>query len=430
MSIFGSVALALSISAMPQDSVGQPVRDGETILRLPSGREVRFAHKFSQRATLWDDTALIWPWGSQLYVLDGGSAARRVAYESGDKYELGGMLSMSDDGSTLFAWLSMADQLVRMDTETGLRKKLFETPTRAVSWCARGYDPSPIERIGGVAQHGPNVLLMTQSSGNDEASRLDEREDRGRGHRLLAVAKDGGGVVDLTGSRTLSGDLISWDVVRSTGELFLLVVAQRRHAPELRVIHGDGTPTGRFGCELQGGRELLVSPDERWLIIECREWIAGERPSAIPASNPELVRLQDATSLVPKGLVLVDVANDQFVDVIGKGYGASWSPDGKRVAWLDDWEMWLYDVETRTKERIFGREAASVDPPAHWARPVWSRDGHRLVCMPGGVEQRNDRERDMAAVLVDFARREVVLVPYAIEGAVWCPVAHPFAKAH
>jgi Tol biopolymer transport system component len=120
--------------------------------------------------------------------------------------------------------------------------------------------------------------------------------------------------------------------------------------------------------------------------------------------------------------VLWDVEEETVTDGPHGGWGAVWSPDGRWIAYLEDWELWLYSVESGVSFPVVRREPPPdrTTGPGWFAEPRWSHDGTKVVADPGA-----HRADDQRLILVNLATREF-LVQDASRTFTWAPVPKPF----
>src|SRR5438477_135314 len=103
-----------------------------------------------------------------------------------------------------------------------------------------------------------------------------------------------------------------------------------------------------------------VSPDGRWVLYSVRttDVAANKRTTA--------TRLQPATA----------TASQQFPDAKTNATEARWSPDGKRVAYIANGQLWTADASGANAKQI-----SNVNDGA--SGPVWAHTGDRIAFVTG-----------------------------------------------
>ena len=106
------------------------------------------------------------------------------------------------------------------------------------------------------------------------------------------------------------------------------------------------------------------SPDGKWILF-------GQTPRSMPLP-PTVLRRTD-----PTGRSNVPILN-------ASAFGASWSPDGKKIAFASDLhrasDIWVVNAKGLGTTAA-GLENLTPDSGASNHRPAWSPDGHEIVFM-------------------------------------------------
>lgn len=407
----------------------------ETSVLLPSGHRLTLAGKWTKRADLWPDAAIVLP-ENGIAVLESGNPEPRDVYHEPWRGRDGNTLGIvfSRDSSRCFAWLDNNVQFVAIDVATGEFERLLSLPTRV--WHYEGMqecDPEPVYRPEIVVERGAYLLLLVQEDGNDEVWPLQRRPDRRGGHQLLSVPSRGNSKPRLAPAAQWPGRAYDWVFSHQRGELYLVVAESRDGHARLRARQLDGTLVDRLGHEVRLWRSSLrLSPDEHWLLVEHGVKVEERRPEPEPiAPVRRLARDEVAAPLVAAraSCVLIDLESGEGIELADGAHECTWSPDSKSVTYLRDWDLWRLDVATLARERLAWREPSVPGAtPNYWVEPTWSPDGARLLVNVGGTSQRDRGEDYDYSLLLDFPHREYVVVPSYLSGAVWSPVARPFKK--
>ena len=408
-------------TAKPQsDPVPVHVTPPLTTARLDSGKLLTLAGDFQQVENLWPDTALVYRREYAIWSLDGGARTPRLVHEfPRPEWHRMSAPTWSQDEATYFVWLHQTEQLVGIDARTGHKQSLLVLPTHSGIEFRPHPDPHAVWRRQGVVEDAPNgrLLQLVQEESNDDVAFWQRSPERKGGHRLLSIPIDGGVAIPLTGEEQLPGEVFYWDLALNRGELYTVVRRDDLTSLEVRSLEGDHLRSIELPFRWVGG--IVLSPDERWLLIE-RRYRPGrevESQSLDGLSREGLAqRIADSNG----GFVLYDIQRQTFREGPDGGHQCAWSPDSEQVAVLDSWTLSLFDLRSGTSRVIAAQEPDEPGnvSPGYWERPVWSRDGRRLA-----VRLAHD-----PTLLLDFHRREFMLYDVYVEDATWSPVPVPFAS--
>jgi hypothetical protein len=347
---------------------------------LARGGSLALQGDWTARTEMWPDAALVFNGSGGALILEGGARSPRRLRDGA------GALSdpaWSSDGRTLLAWRGDELQhLTATDTVTGDARKLVTLDTHI--WHSEGLDhvdPVPVDRALGIVEDPDfgRLLVLFDEESNDEVNFWQRREGRG-GTSLLGVGGAGATLTALIARGVLPPVIFSWDVSLQRRRLFLIGREQGRYRPdeERSIQERDlaGTLLRVFPEPKGGAEELLLSPDERWLLVERR----FKPLSVIPEGDLddlELPQLEAVNEAADGGFVLIDLATGAQVNGPGSGCEAAWSPDGTRIAYATRMGVSLWDVATGG-ERWLVRKPVGA-PPMTCIDLEWSPDGRRLA---------------------------------------------------
>ena len=365
-----------------------------TEVTLASEKKLFLHGRFDIRSTLWGEYSLVYLSLPHWKVLDVGDKhgwwlfahhLRAWSRKSGP--------TLSVDGKICFLWLDIEKQLTAIDISSGKMRTLTHLPTRIMNYKGdRRFDPAPVWRDRGVVHDAERnrVLFLIQEETNEEVAFWQRRPGHG-GYQIIAVDLDEGRMTALSGSRKLKGKVYSWDLSLKRWEVY--VYTQKG---ELQVRTLDGQLLRKLPIPKRAVLSMWLSPDEERLLVQN---IGG-------------------------GFALIDLETSQIRDGPSHGHSAAWSPDGRSIAYLDAWQLWLYDVATRTSSLLASREPTHLERgPGYRERPAWSPDGNMLAANVGGDYPTDSKELDAPTLIIDLKDHTAMVFPDYIENILW--VAHP-----
>lgn len=406
----------------------------ETTVELRSGRTLTLAGRWRERDSMWPDAALVFRSDVGVEVLEGGSRTSWALYRwPAREWRPHAPFEWSADGTTLYAWLDVTTKLAAFDVQTGMRRTILELPT---SFCdlelRTECDPGVVRRPHTLFEHGDRLLVLLQELSNEDVVFWQRRDDRGGGHQLLAIPRDGDLDPQLGIERQWTGTAYSWEFSRRRGEIYLLVDEQRSGTDtmQLRARRLDGGLVDRLDAAVGGWRRALaLSPDERWLLLErgSVQYFSDEPPVVEPRARTfSAGDRADVLAASRAGFVLLDLERGGGIEMLDRAYACTWTPDSTAITYLRHWELCRFDVDRRTWERLAYREPTSPHvEPIYFQPPVWSSNGVRMIVSIG---ESGYPDVDHHSLILDFDRREYVLLDAELENATWAPVPHPFKR--
>jgi dipeptidyl aminopeptidase/acylaminoacyl peptidase len=127
--------------------------------------------------------------------------------------------------------------------------------------------------------------------------------------------------------------------------------------------------------EYSSGTWGALSPDGNYFVYTVRSHKSEHPISPLIEANPPPSSYHD--------LWLVDTKTDQAQSItgdIGSNSGASWSPDGRNLAFFSDRDgllgLWVWNVALRTIHRVAPDEVYRAFP---WEKPQWLPDNCRVL---------------------------------------------------
>ncbi|HWP36191.1 MAG TPA: DPP IV N-terminal domain-containing protein [Gemmatimonadales bacterium] len=196
-------------------------------------------------------------------------------------------------------------------------------------------------------------------------------------------------------------------------------VSTRNGQPGIFTINADGTNLARLTSDPGDGQPTWApdgsriaflaarKPDERMLEgLAMHRMIyvmdadgrnvrrLGDLPAAVLRWSPDGTRIgfqssaedesnRNATGIVSNAIYVIDAdgrRHRRLTESTSRNTFASWSPDGRRIAFASDrdsnWEIYVVDVETRREERLTTR-------PGPDRNPIWSPDGRYIAFTSG-----------------------------------------------
>jgi len=368
--------LALLISSLllvPRLLVLVAPGDAETKVSLPDGRVVWFAGEWTRRDTLWEDAAVVYRAdGRALFALDGGSAEPRQVKAYPHKYwaSTSGP-TWSADGSTLYFWFDVDEQLVAMDRETGSRTSLTALGSHVINEKGNKHlDPHPVFRRDGLEEDVANgmLLFLLDEEENDEVPFWERRAGRG-GTSLVGIDVADGAMTELIPKRVLPDVILSWDISLARGRLYLVSKPHVRYRPgephALEEWRLNGKKV-RALPEVEGtAGDVHLSPDERLLLVE-RAYKPGKPIPDLALDDYTRADHDVLFEAKEGGFVLIDLETGDVADGPASGCETAWAPDGQRILYVDGWDVNVFDRQTgyaiqpRVSNAFFGQ------PNAYW----------------------------------------------------------------
>lgn len=416
------LALAQANSTrLPDDSlVSLKLRSGSTL-------EVAGAN-WQERATMWEECALLsWAYqgagafdSERLSSFDGGSSSLRTVYVVPHRDLAWKGFDWSADGHFYGGVLDLNHGVVAVEATTGDARSLLTLPREITSYELREvFDPYLVRDPRACVADGSRFLVLLQQKGNRGIDRWLGRPEPTIGHWLVAASPEARGLCFESGSAPLPGDARSWSVAVRRHRLFVLLSDGC-----LREISLEGEPQIRAEVELRGVASIAVSPDEKWLMLECEERPAGP-PPRLRSAPGAWGQLQDSISSKMSGFVLFDLERGEVVRGPDSAGVSCWSPDSRHIAFLvaaDSVE--IYALASRSARLLVRRSFEPVEKAARAGiRPLWSGDGRRLAMSLGCYSRTRGPRVDLA---MDLERHEILELPEFGDDSTWAPISAPF----
>ena len=378
-----------------------------TQINLISGKKMFLKGEFEIRPTLWGNHSLLGKTTYQHRVLNTGQTNQWIFYRNPWLVDLKSSgPTLSKDGKTCFIWLFAEKQLVGVDINTGQWERLTHLPTRNAHLADPYYrimDPGPVWKEQGVI-HDPNqnrLFFLIQEAPNDQVQFWQKRTNRG-GYFIVAVDLDTKNMIYLSGPDKLKGFIHSWDISLKRKEVYI-VVSKPETIIEVRSL--DGILIRTLPMLVGGNSSLHLSPDEHTLLVDKKG-----------------------------SFTLLNLKTNQLIKESSKGYFAQWSPNSQIVTYLNNWQLWFYDVVSQENTLVAYREPAENKRfygggPALRDRPRWSSDGSILaVNIGGGIYEDNSLSLlDAPTLILDLRNRIATILPHA-EDILLIPHPHPFRQ--
>jgi WD40 repeat protein len=425
----------LALFALGATGLAHGQDQAEHSVRLDSGFELRVAPEFSRRDRLWADTALVYKAYRDLYSVDGGAKQGRLVFHNERNYGLpwtpGAVWSSAS--KELLVWLDEFDQLTAVDARDGTRRQLTSLPTHVWNLEFRQHmDPSPVTRDAGVVLDPgrKRLLFVVQEETNEQVAPWQRRDDRSGAAWIASVALATGETTLLPPEGVSKGRVLGWDISTKRQQAYLVI--ETSAGRQLVVQSLEGKDMRVLPLPTRDASRVALSPDQATLLIE--------RVTTLPAPAAAKPKQDDETEseAMPdtrspeSGFEMLDLESAKTTDGPTLGYCCSWSPDGKLVAYLTQWDLCLYDVSSGETTVVASREASDPDGTSAYQRtPVWSPDGSRLAaCLGGNWKLGRD---DYATLLLDLKSKEFLVLPATEFSLVcssydcaWVPTPKPF----
>jgi hypothetical protein len=396
-------ALTCTFRAQAQGDVEpSPV---ETRAPASGAMSIALPGQWTVRTTMWSDAALVFYDKYAWWSLDGDERKPRRLYEYPEKaWSRASAPAWSRDGTRLFAWVNVGRQLTTIDVRSGDMRSITALPTHVFDLERhRHMDPSPVWRAGGVVEDPDTGLLLQliEEESNEKVAFWQRSAERKGGHWLVAIDPATSEMSTLSIERA-PDPVMDWDLSPRRQRVYELDVSQRLVERKL-----NGALVREFATPPRRPNSVALSPDENTLLVVCAK---GEGVMAVTGDSGG-------------GFLLVNLEDGSVREGATYGFKAAWCPDGRRVACLAPWTLFVHDVQSG-EEQIIARRDPPPDGrpnPTYWERPVWSADGRRIVVGIGG-------RNDYPTVLVDLEAREVLVLPTYVKDALWCAVPRPFPQ--
>ncbi len=416
------IGLALQ-DAMPavHDSPQTASTEPSTRVALPNGRMLVIQGRWTRRETMWEDAALLF--GREL--VDAGARETRTIYDPNRHDELELHPAFSQDLTSCAVVLDKKNGIAIVDVKSGIARSLLRLPTHLYTWDASHMEPAPVGPPQQATASGLWVVALQEET-NDEIARWQQEEWRTGGHWFLALlpGTDLSRFVCLSGPSAIPGRLGDWVAAPKAEKIYAIIDPREPRRCVLQELDLRGRSTGRFDFELRCVHALDLSRDECWLLLERRnhdEWW----PAHEFTSSPAWAELQELVARAKSGFALLDLESGAVLEGPSRGHSARFSPNNRRIAFLDEWDLCLFDADSRETIHLARREdPPRSDGPSYWGEPVWSFDGRRVAWSPPALMKEGSR-KELYTVAFDFSTREV-LVLSAYDPSSWSPVPHPF----
>lgn len=381
--------------------------------------------EWTRRTDMWPDAALLFrEQGRDLLVLDGGAKEPRLVWDfPHNAWSRMSGAAWSHDGTVFYCWLDFEQQLVAIHRDSGEPRSLTSFPTHA--WNLKG-DQHLIEqpawrRRGQVENGHGRLLFILDAEFNDEMAFWQRGIERG-GSSLVSLDPKSGAITTLVPKTLMPATILSWDLSVSRSRVYLVSKPRSKyrpgepHALEERGL--DGAVTRAFVEPEGGAGDIALSPDENVLLVERRHKPGMSKP----AGDFDAFSFEDhkALRLVSDGgFVLIDLDSGAVVDGPRSGDEAAWCPDNRRIAWVDEWDVNVYDRTTNSATRLVsGGRSAEDNSYDTWVDAAWSPDGKRLALATWARSY---------ALLLDLEQKEYFVLDRDAQDATWCTVPQPFA---
>ena len=397
--LLASFGAGTASSQEPAPTATEP----DTVIPLLHGAPIVLPGHWTVRGTMWDDAAVVFYDEYAWWSLDGGERAPRRLHAYPDQsWSRASAPAWSHDGSRLFAWLELDRQLTVVGVADGTMRTVSELPTHVWNYERhRHMDPAPVWRDGGVVEDPDNGLLLQllQEEANEDVAPWQRSAKRSGEHELVAFDVESGSMATVS-TMPMPGKVLSWELSLRRQRLYVLDIAQQLVERRLngKLVRQLDVPAGR-------SQRIQLSPNEDTLLVECSQapgiaGLTGDRNG---------------------GFVLIDLDAGTLRDGADAGHWAAWAPDGRRVACLQPWELWVHDLPTGESAPVAVRQipAGGRPNPTYYERPVWSADGRRLVAGLGGSD-------DNPTLLLDLEAREAFVLATPAKDAVWSREPRPF----
>lgn len=381
------------------------VSEGQTIIRLPSGRHLTLRGEYRARSSFWPDSALVFIAMEGLWSLDGNSTLPRAVFYHHGSGSLLGKPGWSFDEQTCYLWLDHSRGLTAMNIESGSLKTLLNLPTYSHG-SSRHYDPYPVLIPHGCVVDGARLLVLLQERSNEKVPPWRRRADRVARHWMQSVPVEAPLDSAQLDDRRFPGEALAWTFSHQQEAAYALTNNEAKQSVETWSLAGDQRDT--IDVPRQGAWRIALSPNEKTLLIEL---------------------LRESDWKFGGGFILVDLESGEQRPGPVDGWNAAWSPNGRTIAYLSDWQLRLFDVEAQTDHLLASREpSAEGHRPLYFAGPVWSPDGRRLTAGIGGNDDPVRGLDDIQTLVLDLHDQEFLIYPRHARDLSIVPMPRPFSE--
>jgi len=378
MIILGCVSRGWKIEAEAPSTKADYVESG---VQLTSGRFLDFDEAYTKCDRLWGSRALIF--GRWRILYPGEANPSDLLPRGRSSPIMGGNPTYAKASERLLLWTDVDRQLCAVSLRDKRAVSLTSISRGSITWDESVLELLPV-RSGPAVVDDPRsnrfffVLAPCDGDDNDVS--------------FLSSVSRNCVAGTMRPDREIQGVVKSWALSPRRQSLYVV----KSHAGACRLIELPIEVVNKGEQSLDAhvildrcGKDIAISPDENWLLVERPERI-GIDPREGPASR----------SL---GFYFVNLDGLEKIDGPTSGHQGAWSPDGSSVAYLDGWDVRLFDVATRSDRRVFRIRGASLpsDGPRNNDGPVWSPEEGTFFVNVG--------ENDGAQV-VDLRRKRFLIL--------------------